>query len=558
VTTDAASPATTLPPPPPTARPGGRAALLVGAGILLSRVVGFVREYVFAHFLGATDAADAFRAALRIPNLLQNLFGEGVLSASFIPVYAGLLGRGDAREAGRVAATVGALLTLVTTLLVLAGMAATPLLIDLIAPGFEGEKRAQTIELVRILFPGTGLLVLSAWCLGILNSHRRFFLSYAAPVVWSGAMIVAMLWAGGGGYGLARVVAWAAVAGSALQLLVQLPTTLAVSRGARLRLARGEGGAGPVRQVFRNFGPVVLSRGVVQVSAYVDAMIASLLPTGALAALGYAQVLYVLPVSLFGMSISASELPELSRATGAGEGEGAASVLRSRLDAGLRRIALLVVPSVMGFAALGGVIVAMLYQSGRFSAADTHYVWGILAGAAVGLLAATMGRLYSSAFYALHDTRTPLRFALVRVTLSTGLGFAAALTLPDLLGFDRRWGAACITVASGLAGWVEFALLRRALNARVGRTGPPRALLVRLWTAAAAAAAVAWGVKLLLGEIAPELHRAIVGPLVLGPFGVTYFAAAAALGVPEAGAFVAAVLRKVGLGRLARRLHRAP
>jgi len=165
----------------------------VGSGILLSRIAGLIRERVFAHYFGNSDAADAFKAALRIPNFLQNLFGEGVLSASFIPVYAGLLAREDDEEAQRTAGAVAGLLALSTSILVLIGVLATPYLIDLIAPGFHGEKRELTIRIVRILFPGAGLLVFSAWCLGVLNSHRRFFLSYIAPVIWNAAMI-ATLW----------------------------------------------------------------------------------------------------------------------------------------------------------------------------------------------------------------------------------------------------------------------------------------------------------------------------------------------------------------------------
>ena len=166
---------------------------MVGTGILLSRIIGLVRNRVFAHYFGTSDAADAFNAAFRIPNFLQNLFGEGVLSASFIPVYAGLRARDQARDASAVAAAVAALLALTVSVLVLAGMLLAPWLIDLIAPGFTGEKRDATTRLVRILFPGAGLLVLSAWCLGVLNSHRRFFLSYVAPVVWNAAIIAALL-----------------------------------------------------------------------------------------------------------------------------------------------------------------------------------------------------------------------------------------------------------------------------------------------------------------------------------------------------------------------------
>ncbi|MGH2709097.1 MAG: lipid II flippase MurJ, partial [Actinomycetota bacterium] len=171
---------------------------MVAAGILLSRILGLIRNRVFAHYFGTSDAADAFNAAFRIPNFLQNLFGEGVLSASFIPVYAGLRARGQEQEARRVAGAVAALLGLVVSVLVLAGVALTPLLIDVIAPGFSGEKRSATIRLVRILFPGAGLLALSAWCLGVLNSHRRFFLAYSAPVVWNLANIAALVGYGSG------------------------------------------------------------------------------------------------------------------------------------------------------------------------------------------------------------------------------------------------------------------------------------------------------------------------------------------------------------------------
>ena len=178
-------------------RTSSRNAVLVGSGILFSRIIGLVRERVFAHYFGNSDAADAFKAALKIPNLLQNLFGEGALSSSFIPVYASLLASGRKEEANRVARVVGTILALAMSILVLAGVLATPFLIDLIAPGFEGVKREFTIQMVRILFPGVGVLVLSAWCLGILNSHRHFFLPYAAPVLWNLAMIAALLGFGG-------------------------------------------------------------------------------------------------------------------------------------------------------------------------------------------------------------------------------------------------------------------------------------------------------------------------------------------------------------------------
>jgi Uncharacterized membrane protein, putative virulence factor len=213
--------------------------------------------------------------------------------------------------------------------------------------------------------------------------------------------------------------------------------------------------------------------------------------------------------------------------------------LRTRLDAGLRQIAFFVVPSAMAFAALGQVIAGVLYHGGRFGDAQSHYVWVILAGSAVGLLASTLGRLYSSTYYALKDTRTPLRFALVRVALTLALGYLAALVLPDLIGVDRRYGAAGLTASAGVAGWIEFALLRSRLNRRIGRTGLARGLLVRLWSAAAAAAAGGWAVLILLRGVAPRP----AGLLVLGTFGAIYVLLTYAFGVPQARTFLGRLVR---------------
>jgi putative peptidoglycan lipid II flippase len=279
--------------------------------------------------------------------------------------------------------------------------------------------------------------------------------------------------------------------------------------------------------VVRNFFPVFVSRGVVQISAYVDALLASLLPTGAVAALAYAQTLYTLPVSLFGMSVSAAELPAMSRAVGA-ETE-VAEVLRARLNAGLRQIAFFVIPSVAAFLVLGDVIVSAIYQSGRFTHADANYVWGILAGSTVGLLASTLGRLYSSTYYALKDTRTPLNFAIIRVALTTVLGYLSAIPLPHALGISPRWGVAGLTISAGVSSWIEFALLRRTLNRRIGATGLSPAYLAKGWAAALVAAAIGRGILLVVGHHNPIL----VAIVVLGPYGLVYFGAAAALGMPE-------------------------
>ena len=522
-----------------------RFAFLVAAGILLSRIAGLIRDRVFAHYFGNSDAADAFRAAFRIPNLLQNLFGEGVLSASFIPVYARLLASDDREEARKTAGAIAALLMLTTSVIVWLGVLTAPWLIEAIAPGFHGDKRNLTVLLVRILFPGAGLLVASAWCLGVLNSHRKFFISYTAPVLWNIAMIVGMVSFGRGRAqdSLVVVTAWASVVGSALQVGVQLPTVLKLLGGLRLALAYQ---AQNVRVVIHNFFPVFVSRGVVQISAYIDAFLASWLPTGAVAALAYAQTLYTLPVSLFGMSVSAAELPVMSGALGAADE--VAGILRTRLDNGLRQITFLVVPSVVGFLILGDVIVAAIYQSGRFMHNDVIYVWGILIGSTVGLLASTLGRLYSSAYYALRDTRTPLRFAIVRVVLTTLLGYLMALPLPRLFGIEPRWGVAGLTVSAGIASWVEFTLLQRGLRVLLGHVGVPMRFLAQVWLAALIAAAAGRGLTYELStHVLGNHHHILLAVAVLSLYGVVFFAMSFLLKLPEADAMFGMLRRRVGI-----------
>jgi len=401
-----------------------RGASAVSVGILGSRILGFVRESIFAHYFGNTDAADAFKGALRIPNLLQNLFGEGVLSASFIPVYARLRGEGKEEEAKEVARSVLFILTLFSSVITILGILTAPLLIDLITPGFEGAKRELAIQIVQILFPGTALLVISAWCLGIQNSHKRFLLSYAAPMFWNLAIIVALLLFGSEPDGI-LFVTWGVVAGSLLQLLVQIPTTLKLLNGFRGQLKhRSE----HVRRVLKNFLPVLLSRGVVQISAFVDSMIASLLRAGSLSALGYAQTLYLLPVSLFGMAVSAAQLPELSETRGEAVVE-----VSNRLQRAISRMLFFVFPSAAAFICIGDRLVAFVFQSGEFSSEDTRRVWEALSLLAIALPFGTISRLFSSYFYSRDLASKLLWVSISRVILAGALGFYLSRTL-DLAG----------------------------------------------------------------------------------------------------------------------------
>ena len=522
----------------PAPRSSGRSSALIAAGIFLSRLLGLLRQGLIAKFLGASWVSDAFNGAFKITNFLQNLFGEGALSASFIPVYAHALERGDEEEADRIAGAVASLLGMIIATIVLLGIVFTPFVVKAVVGGFTGETLTLTIRLTRILFPGAGIFVMSAWCLGILNSHRRFFLSYVAPVFWNLAMIGALL-----GFGprvsdveLGVLLAWASVAGAALQMGVQLPSVFKLLRHPRFF---PDYGFPPVREVLHNFLPAFVSRGVVQISGFIDTYMASFLGVdGVVTLLQNAQTIYLLPISLFGMSISAAELPEMSRDTGTGAA--AFERLRVRLNAAMPRVAFFVVPSAIGFFVLGEAIAGVLLQHGKFSHPDSVHTWAILAGSAFGLVASALGRLYSSAFYALRDTRTPLRFAIARVILTGVLGYLFAFPLPRMLNLPAWTGAVGLTASAGMAGWLEFLLLRRAISRRIGPTGIPRMALARLWIAGLAAGAAGWGVMLVLDP----RHQMVRGIAALVTFAIVYGAITVALGVPEARALMGRVTRR--------------
>ena len=546
--------------------PGGGSSR-VAAGILASRVAGLAREVAIAAFLGNGAALEALSVALRIPNVLQNLLGEGVLSASFIPSYTRLLAEGRTREAGRLASTILSLLLLVTGLLVVLGVVLAGPLTSLIAGGLSGERRELTVSLVRIITPGIGLLVASAWCLGVLNSHRRFFLSYVAPVAWNVAQIVAVAVAGTlvfsaatttgdtatinvDARNLALTLGWATVVGAALQVAVQVPSV----RGLQPDLRLGVRIDGHVRTVIARFLPVVGARGVVQLSAFFDTFLASFLAVGAIGSLRYSQVLYLLPVSLFGMSVAAAELPNMSAATSQDREEAVRSIQRT-LRAGLRRIAWFVVPTAVAYVVAGDMVVGALLQRGEFTRTDTIQTWLVLGGYAVGLLGATSARLLQSAAYGLGDTRGPARASLVRVAVSTALGVVLMVQLDQVgVGPDGlqvvgdlpalaplpaavreapgvpRLGVLGLTLASGVAAWVEYVLLRDRLRRVIGPVPLAGGVLDQTLLGAGAAVVVTVLGRLVLGGL-PVLLQAL---LVLPAAAAAYLATTRALGFPFA------------------------
>ena len=491
-------------------------------------MLGYVRERVFAYYFGNDSIpADAFRAALRIPNTIRNLLGEGTLSASFIPVYAALNERSDKQAARALAGAVLGLLLLASGFLALLGIALAPAITTLIAKGFDEPRRALTITLVRILFPMTGLMVISAWCLGILNTHRRFFLPYAAPALWNVAGIVAMVAAGSWVvnralpadaqlHRLSLALAWGTVAGSVLQIAVQLPACWTLLHGIALRLSlRPEG----VRGVIGAWLPLLVGAGVAQLSGLIDTLLGSFTGPGGVSALGYAQLIQVLPISLFGVSVTAVSLPELARdAVGAAPND----QLRARIALGFRRIVFFVLPSSCACIAFGREIVGALYQTGRFTASATALVGSVLAAYGIGLLGQATVKLFASGFYAMRDTRTPVKIAAVSLAVSTGLAWLL-----------MRWfGAAGIALGSSIGAFLNTTLHLRDLSERIGsvlRRADWRAFGIALG-AGLAATLVGLGVARLTLAVAPVPR----GALVLAIFGAVYAALTLALKHPDA------------------------
>jgi putative peptidoglycan lipid II flippase len=545
-------PPAAMPPQAGTPRAGG--AVTVALGILSSRLIGFVRERAYAHFLGVGPHMDVLRVAFRAPNVIQNLLGEGTLSAAFIPIYSRMLEEGREEEAGRFAGAVFGLLLAAASAFSLLGVLFARPIVAVLATGFVREsgpvdRFELAVAAARIVFPMTGFLVLSAWALGVLNSHRKFFLPYFAPIVWNAAIIGAMVWAGSGpgleqSNRLLFAVCWGGLLGGLLQFLVQLPAVAREMRGFRLSFSTRVPG---VRQALAAFAPVVAGRGVVQLSGWLDLFLASWLIVGAPSILTYAQTPYMLPVSLFGMSVAAAELPELSRL---GRGGGTDALL-ARVRRSLRQMAFLNVPTCIGYLAFGYLIIGLLLRTGSFRETENWLVYLTLCGYSVGLVATTSSRLLQNTFYALGEARTPARIAMWRVALSTVLAVplmflldrVAVTDLVRATGDSLRLGAVGLSLGSGVAAWLELLLLRRAAaRSAPGALVPWRDLgrMALLAGAAAVPAALIWWAL-------PPLHVALQALAVVGVYALGYLLLARVTGAEELGFW---------LGRFGRRLRR--
>ncbi|MEE8368737.1 MAG: murein biosynthesis integral membrane protein MurJ [Thermoanaerobaculia bacterium] len=537
----------------------------VALGILLSRLMGLAREVSIAFFFGAGPHSDVVGAIFRGPNLLQNLLGEQTLSASFIPVYTRLLHEGREEEAGRFAGAIfGLLLGLVGFLSIVGVVLARPVVM-VFAPGFIGDAAAVNAGLatvdrfalavgaVKFIFPMTGFLVLSAWSLGILNSHRKFFLPYFAPVLWNAAIISGVWWVGGrilgsegplgpetlGGAQSDMILLGlcvGALVGGLLQFLVQVPAVVGVLRGFRLSVSLQVQG---VRQALRAFTPLTAGRGAVQLSSYLDLILASFLAAGAVASLRWSLVLYTLPISLFGMSVAAAELPEMSRRLGSERGE----ELRRRVESGLLQMYFLTVPTFVGYLVFGFLITGALYRRGRFQVDDQWLVYLLLASYSLGLLATTTSRLLNNVFYARGHTKIPARIAMERVLLSGVVGVSLMFRLDRISvtawldlsvdGPELYLGVMALAIGAAVGSWYEIWRLLRALQLELPGFRLPSKRLVRLLGIAVAATVPA----ILIWYIHITSILVLEALLVLGVYVLGYFGATSLLGVSELNAW---------------------
>ena len=519
----------------------GKSALLVGAGVTLSRLSGLIRELVFAGLLGTRVAADAFKAALQIPGLLQNILGEGTLSASFVPVYSQLIdksGNKPDHDSGTVAGVILSALALLTGVIVFVGIVAARPITRILLPVLPDETFELTVDLVRVMWAGLGFIVLSAWCLGVLNAHRKFFLSFAAPIVWNAAQIILAIVAWSNGWTdseIAKTAAWGVLLGGFLQFAIQLPAVFKVATSIRLNMQIR---LDPVRDIFRRFSPAILGRGVVQLSAFFDLFLAGFLAAGAFSGLAIAQILYLLPIGIFVMSVVSADLPELSR------DQGEPSKVIRRLEVSQERIMFYIAFSGIAFITIGKPLIGALFQRGAFSSEDTLFVWLILCAYSLGLFASGISRLLQNACYAAGDTKGPAKFAALRVCISGAIGVALMfqfdrlaidvnqfVKIGDLPSFKplpeairsndmspQALGAIGLALGSACGSWVEYAYLKK----RVTKSLPDsyrlpkatRTLSLPLLASGSSGAILAWALN--------GIHPLILGPSLLLFTGLMY------------------------------------
>jgi putative peptidoglycan lipid II flippase len=428
-----------------------RSLATVSGMTLISRILGFVRDFAIARTFGAGIVTDAFVVAFRLPNLLRRLFAEGAFSQAFVPLlgeYRGRRGESDTKQLVDRTATA---LFLVVTIVTLLAMIGTPLLIYVFTPGFvaDPDKFALTVELTRITFPYIVFMALVALAAGILNTWSRFAVPAFTPVMLNLSMIAGALFAAPLFTRPIDALAWSVVIGGALQLAIQLPALKRIGMLPRFDLAWKDEG---VRRVLRLMAPAVLGVSVSQISLLINTIFASYLASGSLSWLYYADRLMEFPAGLLGAALGTILLPSLTRSH-AMDNQAEFSAL---LDWGLRLTLLLTLPAALALAILGVPLLATLFQHGAFTGDDVLRTREALLAYSVGLTGIILVKILAPGFYARQDIRTPVKIALLTLTLTQMMNLA-------LIGWLKHAGLA---LATGLASCINAALLYRGLRQR--------------------------------------------------------------------------------------------
>lgn len=454
-------------------RPGLlRSVGVISGATLVSRVVGYLRDMLLAYYLGAGVVADAFFVAHRIPNFLRRLFGEGTLTAAFVPVLTEQIAAGDPEAARNLIRRLAGLLLAASTLLTLLGVAGAPWLVRIMAPGFtrQPEKLHLAVELTRLMFPYALFLAVAALAMGVLQAHRRFLWPALAPAAYNVCIITAAVLLADRWLPPARAIAVGVVVGGLAQLLIQLPAVRVA--GYPLRPAWRPGDA-TVRRVVRLMGPGILGLAILQVNILISTLLASFLPDGAVSYLYYANRVMEFPLGLFGIAIATAVLPDLADHAARNDTAGLIQALRRALQLCL----LVMIPAGVGMAVLARPIITLLFASGAFSPADVAGTRTALIAFAAGVWAYATVKVAIQAMFAQQDTTTPVKSGAVTVAVDIVLSLL-------LMGPLAHAGLA---LATSLAAAFQFALLMVLLRRRLGPLGG-RALLAT--TARALAASV--------------------------------------------------------------------
>ena len=428
-----------------------RALATVSSLTLLSRILGFVRDFVIARAFGAGMLTDAFFVAFRLPNLLRRLFAEGAFSQAFVPLLAEFRNRRGETETKQLVDRVATALFLAVLLVALLGVLGAPLLIYVSAPGFaaDADKFALTVTLTRITFPYILFMALVAFAAGILNTWSRFALPAFTPVLLNLSFIGMALLAAPWFDPPVLALAWAVFLGGVLQLAIQLPALRKIGMLPRFDFAPRDPG---VRRVLKLMAPAVLGVSVAQISLLINTIFASFLVSGSVSWLYYADRLMEFPAGLLGAALGTILLPSLARAHAADKPEEFSALL----DWGLRLTFLLTLPAAVGLALLAVPLVATLFQHGAFTAADVLQTRQALVAYSIGLIGLILVKVLAPGFYARQDIKTPVKIALLTLATTQAMNLAFIVPLKH----------AGLALSIGLASCLNAALLYRGLRRR--------------------------------------------------------------------------------------------